>query len=305
MVEQLQMSGRAWGELLLLAIVWGASFLAFAIALEELPVYTVVGHRIVWGALLLLVISRIVGIALPRGWKIWGACVVMGLFNNVIPFSLIAWGQTTIESGLAAILNATTAFFGLTLAALVFADEEFTTRKALGVTLGFAGVVVIMGLSSLMQFDIRSIAQLAILGAALSYGIAAVWARKTLSGIAPQSAALGMLICSSLIIVPLAMLVDGLPRFDLSVRVVLALLYISVMATACAYLLYYRVLSMAGSANLSLVTLLIVPFAVILGALVLGEQLPGRSYAGFALIACGMAVIDGRIWASLSRLCAR
>jgi len=299
MIPQQSLSTRAWAEMLLLALIWGASFLAFAICLRELGVFTTVAHRVAWGTLVMW------GIALARGWplppkSLWFACLVMGLLNNVIPFSLIAWGQTTIESGLASILNASTAIFGVLLAAIVFADERLIPRKIIGVLLGFIGVAIAIGIESLANFDVRSMAQISILLASFSYGCASVWARKTLKSLPPHTSALGMLTGSTLIMIPLAFVIDGPPSFSLLPETWIAIVYIAVAATTGAYLLYYRVLSMAGSGNLMLVTLLIPPIAIVLGALVLNESIPPAALIGFAIIALGMLILDGRLAARLT-----
>ena len=295
MTTQVSLSPRAWTELLLLSAVWGASFLAFAIALREVGVFTTVLHRVFWAAVLLWALVPVLKIGVPRTTRQWGACFVMGALNNVIPFSLIVWGQKTIESGLAAILNSTTALFGVVLAAILFADERVTWNRGIGVTLGFTGVVIAIGWDALAGFDIRSLAQLAILGAALSYAFASVWARRELSGLDPKGAALGMLTASSMIMMPLALAVDGWPTLDLSLSTLAALAYLSVAATALAYLLYYRVLAMAGAANLMLTTLLIPPIAILLGAFVLDETLSASALLGFVLLGLGLLVMNGRI----------
>jgi len=293
---QKSLSFRAWVELLLLALIWGASFLTFAIALREVGVFTVVAHRVFWAALLLWIYVLWRGIPIPRKASVWAACFVMGALNNAIPFTLIAWGQTTIESGLTAILNATTAFFGILLASLFLPDERLTGRKILGVGLGFIGVIVTIGWTALSTLDLRSLAQLAILTGALSYGFAAVWARVRLSDLSPETAALGMLTGSSLIMVPTAIVIDGWPTAALAPETLASLAYLSIFATFGAYLLYYRVLSMAGSGNLMLVTILISPTAVLLGALILGESLAPSAYAGFAILSLGLLIIDGRLF---------
>lgn len=299
MIQQLSLSGRAWAELLLLGAIWGASFLSIRIALDEIPFLTSVAHRVLWACLLLWIIAGLRGMALPRDPRIWGAFLVMGLLNNVIPFGLMAWGQLHIESGLTSIFNATTAIFGVIAAALFFADERLTSRKIIGVALGFFGVAVAIGLESFRNFDLRSVAQLAILAGTLSYALAGVWARKQLSGLPPQIAAAGMLTGSTVIIVPIAWAVDGPMTLALEPATLLAIGYYSLIATAGAYLLYYRVLAMAGSGNLMLVTLLIVPFAITLGALFRDETLSPNAYFGFALLALGLVILDGRVWRAL------
>jgi drug/metabolite transporter (DMT)-like permease len=219
----------------------------------------------------------------------------MGLLNNVIPFTLMAWGQLYIPSGLTSIFNATTAIFGVLIAALLLSDENLSRRKAIGVAIGFSGVVVAIGLESLRNFDITSLAQLAVLAGTVSYAFAGVWARKQLVGLAPQVAAAGMLTSSTLILLPLAWFFDGPISLDLHPRTIMAIAYYALGATAFAYLLYYRILALSSSGNLMLVTLIITPIAIILGTLVLGETISPNAYKGFALLALGLIVIDGRV----------
>ena len=292
---QKAMTPRAWIEMLVLALIWGGSFLAFALVLREMGVFTTVAFRIFGGAVVLWIYILAKGMKLPTNPRIWAAFLVMGLLNNVIPFSLIAWGQLHIASGLTSILNASTAVLGVLVAAAIFADERLTMRKSIGVALGFAGVTVAIGLSALAQFDPTSLAQLAILGSSLSYALSAAWARIALKGLAPQVAAAGMTTAASLFIVPLAFWAEGAPTFNYSATTWGALLHLSVIATALAYLLYYRVLDMAGSGNLMLVTMLVAPVAIVLGAVFLDEDLPRRAYLGFVLLAAGLLVLDGRI----------
>ncbi len=295
------MSPRAWVELLVLSFLWGGSFMANSIALREVGVFTVVAFRVMGAAavLWLYVLSR--GLEVPGAPRIWAAFLVMGLLNNVIPFTLIVWGQQIIPSGLASILNASTAIFAVIVAAAVFADERLTLRKAIGVSLGFAGVATAIGLSALRELDLRSLGQLAVVGASVSYAFATVFARRAMKGLTPQVAAAGMTSCSALFMVPTALLLDGAPKAGLLPETWAAVAYLAVMATAFAYLLYYRVLAMAGSGNLSLVTLLIVPFAIALGVIFLGEELRTQAYAGFALLTVGLIVLDGRLIGWLRR----
>ncbi len=295
MTDQKTLSPRAWAELVLLAILWGASFLSIRIALDEVPVVTTVLHRTFWAMLVLWGVVFVLRLPTPRSPGLWFSFLIMGLLNNVIPFGLMAWGQLHIETGLTSILNAATAIFGVLVAALVFRDERLTTRKVIGLGLGFTGVVLAIGLNELTNFDIRSTAQLAVLAGAFSYACASAWARLRLGNLPPQVAAAGMLTGSTLILLPTALVSDGLPRLDLQGETWLAISYYAVFGTALAYLLYYRVLAMAGSGNLMLVTLLIPPIAILLGSLVLGERLAGAAYVGFALLALGLLILNGTI----------
>ena len=214
----------------------------------------------------------------------------------------MAWGQLHIETGLTSILNAATAIFGVIAAAIFFADERLSWRKIVGVTLGFFGVATAIGLSSLTNFDLRSLGQLAVIGGTVSYALAGVWARRTLGHLPPQIAAAGMVTGSSVVMIPLAWMVEGPISLQLLPATWAAIGYYAVIATAVAYLLYYRVLAMAGSGNLMLCTLMVAPVAIVLGAVVLDEALPLRAYAGFAMLAAGLIILDGRLLSRLKQL---
>ncbi|MEM8653897.1 MAG: DMT family transporter [Pseudomonadota bacterium] len=295
MKPQKTLSGRAWAELILLGIIWGASFLSIRIALDEVSPLTSVAHRTFWAMCALWIVVALMRLPLPRDPRIWTAFLGMGILNNVIPFGLMAWGQLHIETGLTSILNAATAIFGVIAAAIFFADERITPRKAMGVTLGFFGVATAIGLDNFRNFDLRSLAQLAIIAGTISYALAGVWARRFLGDLPPQVAAAGMLTGSTVITVPLAWHVDGPITLALQTDTIIAIAYYAIVATAGAYLLYYRVLAMAGSGNLMLVTLVIPPIAIVLGAWVRNEALNPNAFLGFALLALGLVILDGRI----------
>ncbi|WP_299140927.1 DMT family transporter [uncultured Tateyamaria sp.] len=301
MTQQKTLTGRAWVELILLAVIWGGSFLSIRVALDEISPLTSVAHRTGWAMVALWLVVWAMRLPIPRDPRVWVGFLGMGLLNNVIPFGLMAWGQLHIETGLTSILNAATAIFGVLVAALFFADERITLRKGVGVALGFVGVATAIGLDNFRNFDLRSLAQIAIIAGTLSYALAGVWARSFLSGLSPQVAAAGMLTGSTLITVPVAWIVDGPISFDLQPATLIAIGYYAIVATAGAYLLYYRVLAMAGSGNLMLVTLLIAPVAITLGALVRDEALSANAFAGFAMLALGLVILDGRLWGHIRR----
>ncbi len=286
---------KATTMLLALAAVWGGSFFFAEIALREVPPMTITLHRVIWAVPILALIVRMKRIVVPRSLHVWGVYLVMGALNNAIPFSLIFWGQTQIESGLASILNGTTAMFGAVVAGLLLADEPLTMKKVAGAGLGIAGVAFIMGPGVLTNFDPGNLAQLAILGAALSYSLASVWGKTRLAGQPPLMNALGMLIASTLLMIPIVLIFDGPPDLALSTSVWGALLGIAALSTALGYVLYFAILARAGAANLMLVTLLIPAFAISLGAFFLGERIGPESLVGFAIIALGFAVTDGRL----------
>ncbi len=296
MSTQASMTGTAWAMLLALAAVWGGSFFFVEIALTEETPLTIVLHRVFWAVPVLGAVLWWKGLALPRSARIWGAYLVMGALNNVIPFSLIVWGQVYLEGGLASILNGMTAMFGAVVAGLLLADERLTVAKLAGAALGLIGVAAIIGPEAMSGLDLRDLAQLAILGAALSYSFASVWGKVALKGFAVEVNAFGMLTGSTVLMIPLVLAVEGMPSFEYSLPVWASLLGIAWLATSLAYLLYFGILVRAGAANLMLVTLLVPPFAVALGAGFLGERLSPMAYIGFALIALGLAVTDGRLF---------
>ncbi len=283
------------GLLVLLATVWGGSFFAGKIALAELPPMTIALHRVVWAAPVLGLLLWLRGTPLPTAPRIWGGYLVMGALNNAIPFSLIFWGQTRIDVGLAAILNGTTAMLAAVVAGLLLADEPLTGRKIAGAALGLAGVAAIMGPGVLGGFDPTNLAQLAILGGALSYAFAGVWGKTALAGQPPLANACGMLLGSSVLLVPLVVLVDGPPQLVLAPQTWAALASLALLSTALAYTLYFQILRRAGAANLLLVTLLVPPVAIALGVVFLGERMGPEAWVGFGIIAAGFAVTDGRL----------
>ena len=289
------MSTRAWIELGLLSLLWGGSLFSIAIALREVGPFTAVLHRVGWAALLLWLVVFARRLPVPGGWRIWAAFLIMGCLNNVIPFSLMTWGQTRIESGLVSIFNAMTAPLGVLVAALLLRDEPLSARRLTGVALAFLGACVVIGIGRLGSLDPRALGQWAVLGGTLSYAFAGVWAKLHLRGVAPEVAAAGMLTGSTCVMVPLVLWTEGTPSLALSAEVWGAIAYYAVFATAGAYLLYYRVLAMAGAGNLLLCTLLIPPVAIFLGWAFLDERLSAEAFAGFAIIALGLAVIDGRL----------
>ena len=295
----LTLDSKSIPMLLLLATVWGGSFFFGEVALREVPPLTLTLHRVIWAVPILVLIVLFKGISVPRSPRIWGAYLVMGALNNAIPFSLIFWGQTQIESGLVSILNSTTAMFAAVVAGLLLPDEPLTAKKVIGAGLGIAGVAFIMGPSALTNFNLSNLAQLAILGATLSYAFAGVWGKTALAGQLPLMNALGMLIGSTVLMIPIVLVFDGRPNLALSLGVWGALIGMAVLSTALAYFLYFAILVRAGAANLLLVTLLIPPVAIGLGAVFLDERIGIEAWIGFVIIGLGFAVTDGRLFSFL------
>ncbi len=289
------MNNLTWGMILVLAALWGGSFFWAEVALQQLGALTIVLFRVALAVPALAVFIWWKGLKLPRSPRIWAAYMGMGALNNAIPFSLIVWGQTHITIGTASILNATTAVFGAVVAGLLLVDEPLTRRKIIGAGVGIVGVMVVMGPEAVRGFDLRNLAQLAVLGAALSYSLASVWGKVFLKDIAPEINAFGMVTCAVIWMLPIAILHDGWPEFGYSAPVWRALFGLSWLATAAAYLLYFSILRRAGAENLMLVTLMIPPFATGLGWVFLGEVLTPTTGLGFLCIAFGLAITDGRL----------
>jgi len=292
-----QMRPREWAMLITLSLVWAGSFFFNGVAVRELPVMSIVIGRVGIASLLLVpwLIWRSTG--LPRNVTIWRAFLVMGMFNNVLPFCLIVWGQGHISSGQAAILNATTPIFTVIVAHVLTKDERISPARLVGILIGFAGVAVMVGGGLTRDSGTVLAAYCALLGASLSYGYGAVFGRRLPAlGVAPMTSAAGQLVCSSLLLTPLWLLLDRPWQMDMpGMPTIFAVLGIASISTAFAYGLYFRILTSAGATNLSLVTILIPPGAILLGVVFLGEQLLMRHLAGLALIIAGLVVTDGRI----------
>ncbi|WP_232962461.1 DMT family transporter [Paracoccus tegillarcae] len=291
-----RMGPAEWGQLLLLSLIWGGSFFLIAIAVRDLPVLTIVNARVGVAALVLWAIVLGSRRRIPRDPHLWLAFLIMGFLNNIVPFGLIVWGQTAIPSGLASILNATTPLWTVMISALLLSDEGATPMKLAGVFLGLGGVAVMIGLDTLAGLGHAVLPQLAILGAAISYACAGVFGRRFRSmGVDPIVTAAGMVTASTLLMAPLTLGVDGLSGFDGKSIPWLAVIVLGVLCTGLAYVLYFRILAKAGATNLSLVTFMVPISAILLGWLFLGETLGTAHLLGIAMIAAGLALIDGRL----------
>ena len=291
-----QMGAGEWGMLLALSALWGGSFFFNEIAVRQLPVFTVVVARVMLAALILWVVMRLGGQSMPKDRRVWAAFFAMGLLNNVIPFSLIVAGQQSLASGVASILNAATPLFTVIFAHFLTVDERMTPARLTGVLTGFLGVAVMIGPAALRGMGGNLGAQLMCLGGAVSYALAGIYGRRFRAmGVTPIQTATGQVTASSVILLPLMLIVDRpwtlpMPGMD----AVAALIAVAALSTALAYLLYFRILATAGATNLLLVTFLIPVSAILLGTLVLDEVLLPRHIAGMALIGLGLAAIDGR-----------
>jgi len=291
------MNTREWLLLVILSILWGSSFFFIKIILQELQPLSIVFARVGLAAIALTIVVYIKGQRLPASPRIWGTFLVMGALNNLIPFTLIVWGQTHINSSLAAILNATTPVFTVVLAHFTH-DERLTLNRLIGVLLGLCGAIVLIGSEVLYELNPQSIGQFAILGAAISYSFAGIYGRR-FRKLSPIVTAAGMLIGTTTMMLPLTLVWDW--SFKLSIVTWSALLGLAILSTAIAYLIYFHLLAAVGATNLLLVTFLIPISALLLGVFILNEQLTWNAIVGMALIVVGLVAIDGRLLTKISK----
>lgn len=287
-------------QLVLLGTIWGSSYLFIKVAVEGFPPILLVEGRLLLGAAVLLAIRWWTRQRWPTR-AVWPHLVVMALVGNVVPFLLIAWSEQHIDSGLASVLNATTPFFTVLFAVLIFHAEQLTRAKAIGVGLGFVGVAVLSGADLAAFRSASTQGQLAVLVSSACYGLGFAYARRFLRG-APLALAAAQIGLAALLLLPLA-LASGIPG-DLrpTLPAFLALSALGVVSSGIAYVLYYRLIASAGAVVASLATYLMPPVGVTLGWAVLGEPIGWRLLAGVVLILAGMAVVQGRSsWLALRR----
>ena len=295
------MNRADWLILGILALIWGGAFFFIGVAVRHVPPLTYVWLRLTIAAAAMWMYLRVRGqtVDLPR--PVWGSILLLALLNNALPFTLFGWGQTHIASGLASILNATTPIWGVVVAHFLTHDERMSPRKIAGVLLGFGGVATMIGPSLLSSLGTNALAQLACVTASLSYALAAVWARRfRRMGVSPLSVTTGQLTAGALMMLPMSLLIDrpwthAFPPLTAWGAIVSLALF----CTAFGYVLYFRLIETSGATNALLVTLLVPPVAIVLGALFLNETLAPQDFLGLALIALGLAAIDGRLVSAL------
>ena len=301
------MSSRSWLLLLSLAFIWGASFYFIEIGLIYLDPFWLVSVRLLFGALPLALWLLFQEKTLPIKLRFWTSVMIMGVLNNFLPFNFIAFGQLYVTGGMASIVNANTAFMGVIVSGLFLSEEPVTWNRVVGVMIGVTGVAIAIGITPMLPAADANdllLGSLAIIVATIAYAFAGVWGKIKLAEYSPTQSAVGMLICSSVISVLCSFFISGPPSltiinhpFDL-IKVVLGL---GVLGTALAYPLYFKILEVAGSSNLMLVTIIVPVFAIILDAILLSQFVTGSDLFGFALVAIGLFIMDGRFNYSLWR----
>lgn len=278
----------------LLALIWGSSFLFIKVALEGLAPEQIVLGRVVVGAVVLIVVANARGLRRPRALALWGHLAVVAMVGNLIPFSLFSWGETHIDSSLAGILNAGTPLFTLLMVLALLPDEHVTRTRVLGLVIGFAGVVIIVGPWEAGALSGSLGGQLACLGAAACYGVAFTYTRRFLAGRdEPLALAASQLAAAAAIALVIAPLVATDP-IEVTWRVVGSVAALGAFGTGVAYVLSYRLVHDEGATTASMTTYLIPIVAVVLGVVVLGEELHWYAFAGAAVVIVGVATAEGR-----------
>jgi len=288
------MKNLDWLRLAALSVLWGLTFLFVSLSLRGFPEFSVVFLRVFLGAVTFWLLVLATRTRMPRDWRTWRAFLVMGLFTNAIPFSLITWEQTQVEGGIASIINATTSFFVVVLAHFLTKDEKLSVRKAAGVLIGLFGAYVLLRPELGGGMSMRGLGQIAGLAASVCLALGAIYGKR-FRHLSPMQTATGMLTCSSAALFPFALVIDRPWTLSPDVAAVGAIAGLVLLSTVLAYLLYFGVLRSAGATNLLLVTLLMPVSAHILGAVFLDERLYATSVAGMVFIVFGLGIIDGRM----------
>jgi drug/metabolite transporter (DMT)-like permease len=284
-----------WFVLLLLGAIWGASYMFIKVGGAEIPPFTFVEGRALMAALALIVVLRLRGGALPRTRREWLPLIAMGIFNGVIPYTLITWGELHISSALAAILTAAMPLFTILLAHYWTHDERLTISKAIGIVVGFVGVGVLFLPHLREGIQIQFWGEFAVVVSAASYAIATLVARKFLGGVSHVVASTGQLASTAVMMLPLSLAFDNPFVLRPSLAAIGSLTILALLGTAFAYILYYWLIEHTGVTRTSLVTYLIPITGILWGALLLGEAITWEAIVGLLLIIAGVGLVNHRV----------
>ena len=289
------MTNKDWLRIVALGFLWGSSFLYAELLLRYLNPLMIVFLRVGLAGLILLLICLIKRFPVTLTGKDLTNICVMGALNNVIPFSLIVWGQQTTTGGLASIINASTAFFSILLAALLIPQERLTWNRIGGVIIGVAGVAIAVGATNVLQFSENNTGAYLILLATVSYAFAGVWAKLRMQNLPSLVSATGMLVASAIMMVPLLFVTGTFQFSPIDLYVFSLALQFAVICSVFAYLLYFKILETTGAGNLLICTIIVPPSAILLEVLILDEVIGLNELAGLLIVTIGMVVLDGRL----------
>ena len=276
--------------LVVLATLWGASYTFIKLGVETIPPVTLIAGRTLIAAALLLIIARWRGLTLPLDMVTWRRFLIQACLNSAIPFTLIAWGERSVDAGLATVLNSTAPIFTFLLTVAVTQHESVTARKLLGVASGIVGVCLIVGVEALSGLGQQLLSPIAIVAATICYAGAAIFG-KTFKGLDPMLPAAGSLICGAAILCPISLVIDQPWTLAPSRESVLALIGLSVFSTALALVIYFRLVQTLGSVGVTSQAYLRVPIGVAIGIIFLGETLTLPAWIGLACVVVGVAAM--------------
>jgi drug/metabolite transporter (DMT)-like permease len=276
--------------LALLATLWGASYTFIKLGVATIPPITLIAARTLIAGLLLLAIMRGRGLSLPMDAASWRRFLFQACLNSVIPFTLIAWAERSLDAGLATILNSTAPVFTFLLTFAITRHEPVTARKLFGVLAGLAGICLIVGVQALGGIGEQFVAEIAIVAATICYAGAAIFGRG-FRDLDPMAPAAGSLLCGAAILVPLSLVVDHPWTLAPSSSSILALLGLSVFSTALAFVIYFRLIQTLGSVGTTSQAYLRVPIGVAIGVLFLGETLTSTAWIGLGCVVIGVAAM--------------
>lgn len=276
--------------LLALATLWGASYTFIKLGVETIPPVTFIAARTLIAGGVLFAIIRLRGLAMPRDAATWRRFLFQACMNSVLPFTLIAWAEQSLDAGLAVILNSTTPIFTFLLTAAITRHEPVTARKLIGVVAGIAGTCLIVGMSALEGIGEELWAQLAIVAATVAYAGAAIFGRS-FRGLDPMMPAAGSMIAGAAVLVPASLIVDRPWTLDPSAISVAALFGLALFSTALAFVIFFRLINTLGSVGTTAQAYLRVPIGVAIGAIFLGETLSSTAWIGLVFVIAGVAAM--------------
>jgi drug/metabolite transporter (DMT)-like permease len=276
--------------LLLLATLWGGSYTFIKLGVATIPPITLIAGRTAIAGLLLLFIMRWRGLRLPADGATWRRFAFQACLNSVVPWTLIAWGERSVDAGLATILNSTSPIFTFFLTLAMAHQEAQAPRKLFGVAVGMAGICLIVGVQAFESLGRELVAQLAIVAATICYAGAAVFSRG-FKGLDPMVPAAGSLICGAAVLVPVSVVMERPWTLAPSTTSLLALLGLAIFSTAFAFVIYFRLIHTLGSVGITAQAYLRVPIGVALGVLLLGEHLSPTAWAGLSCVVVGVAAM--------------
>lgn len=289
-------SAQDWLLFVALGFFWGSSYLFIKIGVDAgLQPFNLITLRLFVGLLLLVTVVVVARERLPRRPVMYGHLLVIGIFSVALPFSLITWAEQSVDSTLAAVINGGVPLFTIVIAASVLPDEGFTAPRVVGLLVGFVGVAILVGFDPGVLAGTSIVPALALLGSTLSYAVGAVYARRYLHGLRPMITATFEVTFALAIVAVLAVTVGGGITLPGSLDALIAVLWLGLLGSGLAFLVFFRLLGRWGATRTSMVAYLLPVFGLALGALVLGEPLDVRLITGTALVVAGIALVNLRM----------